>query len=63
MDNNKIQKIILKYRTNGRKRIGRPLKGLLDEIDRSLKARLVTDDEGDDEINTFLSLVTERASK
>jgi len=57
---------MLKYITNGLKRLRRSSKGLLDEIDRSIKARLITDDEGDDEINKFLSLVTliiERASK
>ena len=30
---------------------------LLDEIDRSIKAKLFTDDDGDDELNKFLSLV------
>jgi len=37
MDNNRISKIMLKYeRPNGRRRLGRPLKRLLDEADTGL---------------------------
>ena len=48
---------MLKYRTNGRKRLGRPLKRLLDVIDRSIMAPMITDCDDNDELNKFLSFI------
>jgi hypothetical protein len=36
MNNNKMTKIMLNYRPNGRRRLGRPLKRILDEAETSL---------------------------
>jgi len=39
MNNNRMAKIMLNYRPNGRRRFGRPLKRLLDEAETSLSMR------------------------
>jgi len=54
-DQHKDDKLILNYRTNGRRRLGRPLKKLSDEAETGpIKDQLVTD-EDDDKICTFVS--------
>jgi hypothetical protein len=51
------KKLMLKYRTNRRKRRGRPLNRLLDVMDRSIMAPLVIDYDGDHELNKFHGLI------
>ena len=38
MNSNRIPKVALNYRQNGRRRLGRPMKRLLDEAETSLYA-------------------------
>jgi hypothetical protein len=42
MNNSRMPKIVLNYRSNGLRQLGRPLKRLLKD-----QAQLVTDDDGD----------------
>jgi hypothetical protein len=46
MNNIRMPKILLNYRPNGQRRLGRPLKRILDEAET---AKLVIDDDDDDD--------------
>ena len=52
---------MLNYRPNGRRRLGRPLKRLLDEAETGLsKVLLVTDDDDDDDGDIFFKIMSVR---